>query len=71
MDEHNMLCVLGQKYRLEIERIHHHSASSKIWTGGCSLPRRPCGGLLLLPVPLLTPIAARGLSLLRLAIRRL
>ena len=23
MDQHDMLCVLGQEYRLEVERIYH------------------------------------------------
>jgi hypothetical protein len=30
MDQHHMLRVLGQEYRLEIERIYHRSALSKL-----------------------------------------
>jgi hypothetical protein len=31
MDQHHMLCVLGQERRLEIEWIYHHPSPSKIW----------------------------------------
>jgi hypothetical protein len=31
MDQHHMLCVLGQERLLEIEWIYHHPTPSKIW----------------------------------------
>jgi hypothetical protein len=64
MNEHHVLCVPRQEYRLEIERIYHHPTSSKIYAEVAAGIRAA------LPPRYSSPsIVVRGLTVLRVAVR--